>query len=297
MKNLKKSIQILSLLTLTFGFAQITPEVHFKTVDQATPIEEVTYKYLLGDKVFLRETPSLKSKKLAVLNIGTKLVLREKTNDYEIINGIKSNWYRVNVGADEGWVWGGLIAQKTFGSQTYHNVKFVYGYASVTTNAHGILKNKHQLRAYKNGIELDRIVFDGYKAIPLHIENMGNKGLFNVEDIIAIDIPEGKTNVSTGKTYIFWNNGKFTHVASLKNYSNKNYSKSESFIFPSDMEGQKNSIVLKTHITTHNTNIENDAADKKEYITSFFKWDGYKLVKKEDPPIVPNINIASNLNI
>ncbi len=297
MKNLKNSILALSLLVMTQLSGQTTPEVHFATVDQSTPIEEVSYEYLMGDKVYLREKPSLKSKRLAILDIGTKLVLWEKKADYEIINGIKSHWYRVSTGADEGWVWGGLIAQKTFGSQAYHDVKFVYGFESVKTNDAGVIKNKHQLRAFKNGVELDRIVFDGHQPVPLNMENIGNKGLFNVEDIIVLDIPNTKNNATVGKTYIFWNNGKFSNVASLMDYSDANYSKNEDFIFPSDMEGKKSTIILKTNLTTHVAETENEiATNVKEYITNFYKWDGRKLVKKEDMPQVSNDAIATNID-
>ncbi len=287
MKNLKNSILVVLLFAFVKIFGQTVPEVNFAVTDSTTAIEDVSYEYLLAHRVYLRENPSKKGKKLAVLDIGTKLIVKEKSENSDIINGIKSNWYRVSIGADEGWIWGGLIAQKTFGSQAYHDVKFVYGLASVKTNEEGILEHKHQLRAFKNGVQIDKIVFNGHESVPLELKNIGNKGLFNVEDIITLNIPNTKSNSLAGKMYIFWNNGKFTNVANLVGYSDASYTKTESFVFPSDMEGIKSTIILNTIITNHNVSTENNIVkDNKKLITSFYKWDGYKLAKKVASPTI-----------
>jgi len=295
MKNLKNSILVLFVFALTKMFGQTVPEVNFAVTDSTTAIEDVSYEYLMAHRVYLRSSPSKKGEKLAVLDIGTKLVIREKSENAATINGIKSNWYRVSIGADEGWIWGGLIAQKTFGSQAYHDVKFVYGLESVKTNKEGILEKKHQLRAFKNGVQIDKIVFNGHESVPLEIKNIGNKGLFNVEDIITFNVPGLENGTHSGKMYIFWNNDRFTNVASLVGYSDASYSKTESFIFPSDMKGIKSTIVLETVITNHAPLTENEIAkNNKKLIVSFYKWDGYKLVKKETSPTIAEDILACN---
>ena len=287
MKNLRKSIPFICLFLMANLFAQTTPEVHFATLDKDTPLEDMSYEYLLAHRVYLREKPSLKGKKIGVLNIGTRLSLWEKSDNHEVIKGVKSHWYRVRIGKAEGWIWGGMIAQKTFGSQANYDVKFVYGYESVKTNEAGVLEKKHQLRAFKNGRQIDKIVFDGHESIPMDIQNIGNKGLFNVEDIITLNVPDTKTGTYIGKMYIFWNNGKFTNVANLVDYSDASYSKSESFVFPSDMEGLKSTIVLETIITDHHKAQENENGEGgKKMIVSFYTWDGHKLAPKEALPTI-----------
>ncbi|WP_346881793.1 SH3 domain-containing protein [uncultured Algibacter sp.] len=297
MKNLKNSIVAICLFAFVSMFAQTNPKVNFKTVTPETAINDISYQYLLGDKVFLRETPSRDAKRLAILSIGTKLMLCDKSEEEEIINGISSHWYEVKVGEYTGWVWGGLIAQKTFGSQAYHNVKFAYGFERANVNEDGSLEQKHQLRAYKNGVQVGKIVFDGHQSTALNMENIGNKGLYNVEDIIALDVPGTNDAQSKGKMYIFWNNGRFTNVATLMDHANTSYSKTESFVFPSDMEGKKSTITLKTFITTHKAVAENDkATSEKELIVSLYKWDGNKLVPKEVLPTISNNTMASTNN-
>lgn len=296
MKNLRKSILVLSLFAFANMFAQTAPEVQFETNTTATAIEDVSYEYLLAHRVHLRETPSLKSKRVTALNIGTRLSLWEKSANYEEINGIKSHWYKARAGEVEGWVWGGMIAQKTLGSQSNYDVKFVYGYESMNMNAEGVFEKKHQLRAFKNGREIDKIVFDGPEAVAMEIKNIGNKGLYNVDDILTLDIPSVEHGSPIGQLYIFWNNGKFQNVASLIDYSDVSYSKSESFVFPSDMEGLKSTIILETTITNHCAVNEGDiATSNKKLVASFFTWDGHKLVLKEALPTISK-DIAFNTN-
>lgn len=296
MKNLKKSALVLCLFAFATMFGQTKPEVHFETNSDSTLVEEITYEYLLAHRVHLREKPSLKSKRLTVLNIGSKLSLWDKSENYEVLNGIKSHWYKARIGTAEGWVWGGMIAQKTFGSEANYDVKFVYGYESFKVNEEGVLEKNHQLRAFKNGRQIDKIIFEGHEAIPLAIKNIGNKGLFNVEDILMVQLPNAEKENPFGQLYIFWNNEKFTNVASLIDYSDPSYAKSESFVFPSDMEGLKSTIVLETTITDFaKVNDKVLTNGTKKLIVSFYTWNGHSLSQKEAlPPISKDLVI--NLN-
>lgn len=297
MKNVKISVLVVCLIALAKMFGQTAPEVHFETMSAETPVEELSYEYLLAHKVFLRAKPSLKAKRLGVLDIGTPMVLREKSKYAQEINGIKSNWYRVSVGDATGWVWGGMIAQKAFGSGADYKVKFVYGLESNTVTEAGINETKYQLRAFKNGIQLDKVVLDSLSAFPLGIKNIGNKGLFNVEDIITLDLADLNTGHRIGKSYIFWNNGRFANVANLRDQETDSYAKSEYFVFPSDMQGIKSTLELKTTIIDKNVTLENEkVAQHKKRTSSFYTWNGYKLIEKEHIPVISENAIVSTLH-
>ncbi|WP_282111995.1 SH3 domain-containing protein [Maribacter stanieri] len=282
MRNLKKSALFLCLFAFVNMFAQNEQEVEFEIMDKEIPAEELTYEYLLAHKVFLREKPSVRSEKITLLDIGTKMVLWEKSLYAKEINGIKSHWYRVTTGDQTGWVWGGMIAQKSFGSIADNQVKFVYGYESIALNASGVAEAKYQLRAFKNGVQLDKMVLDSLGAIPVHIENHGSLGLFNVEDVITVDLADSDSGYQVGKSYIFWNNGRFKKVASLIDYADTNYMKTESFVFPSDMQGVKCTILLKTTITKNIKTLDDALSQNNvEFITTPYTWNGSKLMKKE----------------
>ncbi|WP_405382924.1 SH3 domain-containing protein [Maribacter sp. LLG6340-A2] len=282
MKNVKKSALFLCLFAMVNVFAQ-KEQVEFEVMDKEIPAEELTYEYLLAHKVFLREKPSVRSKKVTLLDIGTKMVLWEKSLYAKEIDGIKSHWYRVTTGDQTGWVWGGMIAQKSFGSIADNQVKFVYGYESSTKNEAGVIETAYQLRAFKNGQQLDKIVFDSLYATPVHIENHGSLGLFNVEDVITVDLADADTGYQIGKSYVFWNNGRFKKVADLIDYADTNYLKTEHFVFPSDMQGVKSTILLKTTITKNIKSLNDALAqDNVEFITTPYVWNGSKLIKKEE---------------
>ena len=282
MKNVKKSALFLCLFAMVNVFAQ-TEQVEFEIMDKEIPAEELTYEYLLAHKVFLREKPSVRSKKVTLLDIGTKMVLWEKSLYAKEIDGIKSHWYRVTTGDQTGWVWGGMIAKKSFGSIADNQVKFVYGYESSTKNEAGVTETTYQLRAFKNGQQLDKIVFDSLNTTPVHIENHGSLGLFNVEDVITVDLADADTGYQVGKSYVFWNNGRFKKVADLIDYADTNYLKTEHFVFPSDMQGVKSTILLKTTITKNIKSLNDALAqDNVEFITTPYVWNGSKLIKKEE---------------
>lgn len=297
MKNVKRSVLVVCLFAIAKIFGQTPPEVHFETMSMETPVEELTYQYLLAHKVFLRDTPSLKAKRLGVLDIGTRMVLRKKSKHAQEINGIKSNWYRVSVGEATGWVWGGMIAQKAFGSGADYKVKFVYGLESNVVTEAGVSETKYQLRAFKDGVQLDKVVLDSLSAFPIGVKNIGNKGLFNVEDIITLDLADLNTGHTIGKSYVFWNNGRFTNVANLKDQETDAYAKSEYFVFPSDMQGIKSTLELKTTITDKNAVLENEKVQPlKKWTSSFYTWNGYKLTQKEHIPVISEDIIVSTLH-
>ncbi|WP_339724427.1 SH3 domain-containing protein [Maribacter stanieri] len=294
MRNLKKSALFLCLFAFINMFAQSAQEVEFEIMDKEIPAEELTYEYLLAHKVFLREKPSVRSEKISLLDIGTKMVLWEKSLYAKEINGIKSHWYRVTTGDQTGWVWGGMIAQKSFGSIADNQVKFVYGYESIALNASGVAEAKYQLRAFKNGVQLDKMVLDSLGAIPVHIENHGSLGLFNVEDVITVDLADSDSGYQVGKSYIFWNNGRFKKVASLIDYADTNYMKTESFVFPSDMQGVKSTILLKTTITKNIKTLDDAFSQNNvEFITTPYTWNGSKLMKKEKAQAITKDAIVS----
>ena len=295
MKNSMKSALILCVFAFVNTFAQHVQEVQFEVMDKNVPVEELSYAYLLAHKVFLREKPSVRSDKVALLDIGTKMILWEKSLYAKEINGIKSNWYRVTAGEQTGWVWGGMIAQKSFGSIADNQVKFVYGLESSTTNEAGVVDTKYQLRAFRNGNQLDKMVLDSLASIPSEIKNLGSQGLFNVEDIITIDLTDTDTGHDVGKSYVFWNNGRFKNVANLIDYADAGYLKTETFVFPSDMNGVKSTVLLKTTITNTKVAVDHGITqDNVTFITTPYSWNGYTLFKKEEAPEVSNTIVGTD---
>ncbi len=286
---------ILWMIVMANSFAQTTPEVNFATMENQVFPEEVSYQYLLADKVFLRDCPTTDCKKRAVLDIGSKLILWEKSKNQETINGITSNWYRVSTADQKGWLWGGFIAQHSFGSQAEPNVKFVFGLESSLVDPNGVQVKSYQMRAFKQGIQLDKIVFAAKEIQPWGVKNIGNKGLYNVEDIITLFTPcNDSFGCATNMNYMFWNNGKFYHVANLVETLDAAYSESEAFIFPSDMEGKTGKIIKRSGKLDSQQAIDDTSGKIKRKMTeTYYIWDGYKLLESDIAPTILAYEIAS----
>lgn len=119
-------------------------------------------RYLLADDVALRDCPSAQCEQLTTLKIGTYVRLLEKTDRPQTLNEVCSRWYKVKMGPQIGWIWGGLISQKTMTSAVDPEIKFLFGEVGDA----GPSQKRYQIRAVKNGVELDKMVFSSLTLPP-----------------------------------------------------------------------------------------------------------------------------------
>ncbi|MBQ0769286.1 MAG: SH3 domain-containing protein [Bizionia sp.] len=204
MNILKSSILAVVLLIATNAFSQ-TREISFDTYANVSASK--ASKYLLADNVALRDCPATQCQKLTTLPIGLKVRLLEKSDNIITINGVSSRFYRVKVGPDTGWVWGGLIAQKTLVSKVDPSVLFVFGQKGVkqSTDADSLIH--YQIRAVKHGKEIDRLTIANRELDYENVVNLGTKGLKNVDDVIGLTEATGDScDVTLNTLYVLWNN-------------------------------------------------------------------------------------------
>ena len=161
MKTLQQSLIWMLLLGASTLWAQ-NQEVEF---DIYTTSAAKASRYLLADEVALRDCPSAQCEQLTTLRIGTYVRLLAKSESPQTINDVCSRWYKIKMGPQIGWIWGGLISQKTMVSHADPEVKFVFGEAGVD----GLSRKQYQIRAIKDGEELDRVLFRAYALAPSHV--------------------------------------------------------------------------------------------------------------------------------
>ncbi|MGB3608033.1 hypothetical protein [Psychroserpens sp.] len=199
-------LSILSVASSTFGQ---TKEVEF---DVYTNSPTNASQYLLGDDVAMRDCASVNCEKLTTLNIGTNVRLLAKSETAQTINGITSRFYKIKMGPQVGWIWGGLISQKTMVSQNNPEIKFVFGEAGVDYKGY----KRFQIRAVKNGAEIDRIFV---KSETLHhdlVHLMQKTDSTAVADVIGIcENNSENCDVSTSKTFIVFKGNKLMQTNSL----------------------------------------------------------------------------------
>lgn len=208
MNTLKNIFVALLVLVTANVFAQ-TQEVEFDTYSES---KKNASKYLLANNVSLRDCPSSFCTKLTTIRIGTPIRLLEKGEKAQEINGVTSRWYKIKMGPQTGWIWGGLIAQKTLVSQANSEVKFVFGEAGFNDND----EKQFQLRAIKNGVELDKMIITAERLHYTNVQNIGNEGLKHIDDIIVLtNTVEDSCDVTNNSVYIVWKNNKLQKTDNL----------------------------------------------------------------------------------
>lgn len=218
MNILKSSILAVVLLIATNAFSQ-TREISFDTYANVSASK--ASKYLLADNVALRDCPATQCQKLTTLPIGLKVRLLEKSDNIITINGVSSRFYRVKVGPDTGWVWGGLIAQKTLVSKADPSVLFVFGEKGVKQSTDEDSLKHYQIRAVKHGKEIDRLTISNRELNFENVVNLGTKGIKNVDDIIGLTEATGDScDVTLNTLYVLWNNDTLKKTNVLAGVSN-----------------------------------------------------------------------------
>ncbi|TXD82708.1 SH3 domain-containing protein [Subsaximicrobium wynnwilliamsii] len=218
-KILKSCLAIAILLMASFSFAQ--EEVEFDVYSNSA---EKASQYLMGDDVALRDCASAHCEQLTTITIGTNVRLLAKSETAQTINGVKSRWYKIKMGPQIGWIWGGLISQKTLVSHVNPEVKFVFGEAGLDYKGY----KRFQMRAVKNGVEIDKIFI---KSDSLHFskvrlldsDTVGNKDVISLGDSTNED-----TAINATAKYILFKNDKFEQASSFltatqAEYENANY--------------------------------------------------------------------------
>ena len=272
----RTQIESMKYLTLIFTFISLLVQAQEET-DLSFPLAheyiEKTHAYLLADEVNLRDCASKDCEKIAVLSIGSKLTLLERSEAIETINGIRSNWYKVDSGQAKGWVWGGLIATYSFGSYMDPTIKFVAGLEKKTEEGYYC-----QIRAIRDEEEVSRISIKSFAHEIGWIKNIGKMGMENIDDVIHIEIPcVGGCGCTAGNVVVFWDGAKLHFVDNLMGTADGNYSEYVDFIYPADMEGRKG-ILIKQIMTYEDPDQQPEGKLTRVYIEHFFTWKNGKLM-------------------
>lgn len=280
---MRRNILLLSLI-MVFScclFAQETYKVSHLTIENYAFQEEADFHYLLADMVNLRTAPTTSSKVVTTLPIGSKMIILEANDSTTVINGIESNWYKIEVNQKTGWLWGGFIATYAFGSEKDSSIKFVIGLEKKEAGeGGGWFLPVYQIRAFKNNKEIDRISVKSFNREIESVVNIGNKGLKNLDDILMLHVPcVGGCGCSTGELYVFWHNNKFYHIGNTVGMADADYSVYEFFVFPAAMEGEAPYIIKISGFVDDEKTTEDETVRK--VIREYYLWNGTKFYKAD----------------
>ncbi len=246
--------------------------------------EEADITYVLVDGTPVHDAPSLEAPVLLRATSGTALSVVEVLADTLMFQGIGSYWYQVEVGAVQGWTWGGGLAQWSAGSHADPTVKFYGGIDHVTPSDTGRYDFSYRLVAVKGGKEVDRIVVRSFAWGFEDVRNNGDLGLKNVDDVITLSVPcVGGCGCTTGQVVVFWSGGRFHHATDLMGTPDGAYSENRMFIYPADVQGLPDAIiqVISTYEETEAPNEEGEEPTNtltRLLLREQLRWDGKALV-------------------
>lgn len=237
---------------------------------------------LLADKVNIRQTASSKGEIVATLPIGTMVTLKSKSDKNHSMNGHTAPWYEVSFSKDgkqlSGYVWGGLISEG-FNSEINQSgdVKFVYGIEKVGKSKEGMWDVSIQLRAYKDGKELDKITFDSpsYLTSFNQLTVFNDKGIKGIKNVLQCSFSGEACGVPSGDVYVFWNGTELQYVTTTNSFSDAPVFADETLIFPTDIDGKAGKIILKSESGEYVEGKDEPEYDSRE--TKIFTWTGTAL--------------------
>lgn len=246
--------------------------------------------FLFADRVNIRSAPDTAKKNIiANLPIGHKLKIEEVIKESYMMNGFKSNWYKVsfsNKGTPQtGYIWGGLLSiTSTLIKEKGSKILFLAGITKFSGNS-GL---KAEMRVISNSTIMSRTQFspmqfdtrDGAYNYSVSGTIGGNRGLHGVKNIITLSFlyeacgyPNGDIIfIFDGKKIFAGTESQSVAEAGVFHFSTK-------LVFPDDPGGQKNALI-KIQTT------ENFDEDKKDYVVdkiekSKFTWNGMKFIKSK----------------
>ncbi|OUS01566.1 hypothetical protein A9Q86_07260 [Flavobacteriales bacterium 33_180_T64] len=191
-------------------------------------------QYLLGDDVALRDCASTHCEKLTTINIGTNVRLLAKSETSQTINGVTSRFYKIKMGPQVGWIWGGLISQKTMVSAINPEIKFVFGEAGVDYKGY----KRFQIRAVRNGVEIDKIFVKSETLNHNLISLINKQDNTYGTDVITLCNTEGEScEVADSKSYIVFKDNKLMQTSSLAALEKVKFKKA-SYAFSCELDNE-----------------------------------------------------------
>ncbi|MEH6536768.1 MAG: hypothetical protein V7719_10265 [Psychroserpens sp.] len=229
--KLFQAVMILAMLFIASDIYAQTKEVEF---DVYTNSAAKASQYLLGDDVAMRDCASVHCEKVATINIGTNVRLLAKSEIPQTINGVTSRFYKIKMGPQVGWIWGGLVSQKTMVSQINPEIKFVFGEAGVDYKGY----KRFQIRAVRNGTEIDKIFVKSETLRHDLVSLIEKKDNTYGTDVITLCSNEGESCETTdNKSYIVFKDNKLMQTKSLVALEEVKFAKTN-YAFSCELDNQ-----------------------------------------------------------
>ena len=241
--------------------------------------------YTWVNNATLRKEPNRNATAMGTLPIGSVCELIKQGKDTVEIAGISSPWYYIKSNSNEGWIWGGLLTKMCVGSNVDSEVKFLMGYQLYEdVGEQGVKQTFVQIRAVKNQKELSSVSFPLLEPT-WGMQNMGSKGLKDIQDIIAVAQSGESCGHFYGNAYVLWDGIRLMDPLVIGGVPDGDFGIWDSPIFPSDMEGLPNVLIIDSE-----DYLSNESSDGESYgyvaeriaKRSFTLWENGKWIQQTE---------------
>jgi hypothetical protein len=198
---------------------------------------ENTEAYLFGNNVRLRNEPNTESIEIDKLGILTKIIILEKTENSQIINGVKSNWVKIQAQDKIGYILDNFISCSFLSTDsTIYLSRIIKENKSYFLDIRKIDSRKLKANAVQIKFKIPHS--------NISVKSYGNKGISNISNIIFIEYLSEACMMPGGGKYLFLKNGEIIIDIELSKVSEAGmFWHTEKLIFPeSDKNIEDNTI-------------------------------------------------------
>ncbi len=271
------------LLTILLVAVSLNAQAEYGVYDYGT-FQPGSPVLLFGDKVNVREEPSINADVVATLTIGDPMEVVEKAETQYTLNDYTTYWYRVAFEDEgeirEGYIWGGLISIVSLPLNTFdeHNLDiFVFGITGFDEEQ----GYTGEARIAKNGIITSKVSFDimshggiegsGYSHT---ISGMAldGAGFSQLDNIFVLSFLYEACGVPSGDILLFYNGTDISYGACGISISEADvFSQTFEFYFPYEIEGSPDYLI---YVESSDEYYDDTPP---ENTVKLYRWDGKSL--------------------
>jgi len=231
--------------------------------------------YTFGDNCRIRKAPSLSAETVDTLSIAMPVTIISKNDKQETISGQTQNWFEISYAKNKkGYIWGGLIAYAYTKDGDYLLLIGITSYSDHSFRGEARLVKNNKLVS-KVDFKPHSTDMNKYFGYDISVKNSSNRGLTSINSLYMIVAGYPACGYTNGTTLLGRSGSELLYLLQTNEVSEAGlFRSSESLIFPSNKDGNKNEIIV------HSIMQEYDEK-KDDLVTQEEKKSHYKISGKK----------------
>lgn len=291
--NMKSILLFIAIFIPTpYLLAQYIPEPWMRSEGTLDGFVIDSQYFTLVTDANLREKPSIQSKVVTKLPIGTPVTVMAVAEETYSQRGVDLPWVKVKTkgagaASQTGYIWGAFLALahiQTPDDEYMPNrgVLYLTGVSAYDTTKHELTV---QVRAAKDGKELAKTEFTTAGDLSYYPSFGVDYSPFDgVKALLYVNYYYPACGYASGDNLVFWKeDGTLTKVLETSSVSDGGvFYSSESYILPNDKGGIGDHVLVVNDVSEFEEKGEGYVRSKQTYKVTLYKWNGKKLSKVKE---------------